>query len=138
NDMSVLRKVTGSGRYADVRMLKKRARQSGGKALENVRKYAPSRTSTYKLMGDYFWLVEKQGKAMKYWSRAIAEGERMGARPDLSRTCFEVGKRMLDPGSRYRKLNGIDANGYLEKAMTLFEEMGLERDLEDLKRFRDT
>lgn len=138
NDMSVLRKVTGSGRSADVQMLKKRARQSGGKALENVRKYAPSSTFTYKLMGDYFWLVEKQGKAMKYWSRAIVVGERMGARPDLSRTCFEVGKRMLDPGSRYRKLNGIDANGYLEKAVTLFEEMGLERDLEDLKRFRNT
>ena len=138
NDMSGLRKVMNSGSLVDVRALKKRARQSGGKVLENVRRYVPSGTLTYKLLGDYFWLVEKQGKAIKYWKRAIAEGERMGARPDLSRTYFEVGKRLLDPGSRYQKLNGIDADGYLEKALTLFAEMGLERDLDDLKRFRDT
>jgi len=138
NDLSALKKVTGLGRFADVRILKKRAWSSGRVALENVRKYAPSGTSVFKLMGDYYWLVEKQGKAMKCWSRAIADGERMGARPDLSRTCFEIGKRMLDPGSRYKKLNGITADGYLEKAEIMFAEMGLERDLEDLRQFRDT
>ena len=58
----------------------------------------------------------------------------MGARPDLSRTYFEVGKRLMEPHSKHKKLNGIDAHGYLKKARTLFEEMGLERDLDDLKK----
>ena len=44
------------------------------------------------------------------------------ARPDLSPTYFEVGKRMLEPQIKYRQLNGIDANGYLEKAGILFED----------------
>ncbi len=138
NDMSVLKKLIDSGSLAGVQTLKKRARQSGREALKSVCKYAPSGPFISKLAGDYYWLVEKQDKAMKYWSRAIAEGERMGARPDLSRTYFEVGTRMLDPGSRHQKLNGIAAAGYLEKAEILFTEMGLERDLEDLRQFRNT
>jgi hypothetical protein len=44
-----------------------------------------------------------------------------------------VGKRLLETGTKYKKLNGIDAKGYLEKAAVLFEEMGLERDLDNLK-----
>ncbi len=43
-------------------------------------------------------------------------GERLGARPDLSRTYFEVGKRLLEPQSKHKELNGIDPKGYLEKS----------------------
>ena len=85
-------------------------------------------------MGKYYWLISKQSKALKWWDKAIKEGERLGARPDLSRTYFEVGKRLLEPQSKYKELNGIDAKGYLEKAGTLFEGMGLERDLDELDR----
>ena len=81
-----------------------------------------------------FTSLEKQGKALKWWDKAIKEGERLGARPDLSRTYFEVGKRLLEPQSKYKKLNGIDAKGYLEKARVMFEEMGLEHDLDELDR----
>jgi len=44
-----------------------------------------------------------------------------------------VGKRLLEPHSKYKELNGIDAKDYLEKAGTMFEKMGLERDLDDLE-----
>ena len=43
---------------------------------------------------------------------------------------------MLEPQSKYKELNGIEAKGYLEKAGILFEEMGLERDLDDLDRLK--
>ena len=76
---------------------------------------------------------EKLGEPLEV-EKAIpaAEGERLGARPDLSRTYFEVGKRLLEPQSKHKQLNGIEAKGYLEKAGILFEEMDLERDLDDL------
>jgi hypothetical protein len=76
-------------------------------------------------------LIGKQSKALKWWSKAMEEGKRLGARPDLSRTYFEVGKRLLEPESRHKKLNGIDANGYLEKASTIFRELNLQRDLDE-------
>ena len=68
--------------------------------------------------------------------RPAAEGERLGVRPNLSSTYFEVGKRLLKPDSKYKQINGIDANGYLERVGKLFEEMGLERDLDDLERLK--
>jgi len=85
-------------------------------------------------LGAHYWLIGKQDKALKWWDKSIQEGERLAARPDLSRTYFEVGKRLLEPESKYKKLNGIDAKGYLAKARNMFKEMGLERDLDELER----
>jgi class 3 adenylate cyclase len=116
--------------------IRRNAYRSGKAALRNARKYAPYRTKIFRLMGLYYWLIGKQRKALKWWDKSIKEGERLGARPDLSRTYFEVGKRLLEPQSKYKQLNGIDAKGYLEKAERLFREMGLEHDLDELERVR--
>ena len=49
---------------------------------------------------------------------------------------MEVGKRLLEPQSNYRKLNGFTAQEYLAKAEKLFREMDLQWDLEQLERVR--
>ena len=85
-----------------------------------------------RLMGEYYWLIGKQKKALKWWDKAIKTGEAIGARPDLSRTYFEVGKSLLEPNSKYKELNGITAEEYLEKARTMFVEMDLQWDLDEL------
>ena len=131
-DIHLLKEAPGPQHEAKVRDYRSNAYQSGKAALKNSRKFVPYRTKILCLMGTYYWLIGKQGKAMKWWDRAIKEGERLGARPDLSRTYFEVGKRLLEPESKYKELNGIEAKGYLEKARIMFEEMGLERDLDEL------
>ncbi len=56
----------------------------------------------------------------------------LGARPDLARTYMEIGKRFLKKKSRYKELNGITAEEYLEKARELFQEMDLQWDLDEL------
>jgi len=96
------------------------------------KRYAPYRTCILRLIGDYYWIISKQSKALKLWGRSIQEGERLGARPDLSRTYFEVGRRLLEPHSKYKELNGIGARSYLEKAKAMFEDMDLQRDLDQL------
>ena len=40
----------------------------------------------------------------------------------------------MEPESKHKELNGIEAEAYLDKAGELFEEMGLERDLDELDR----
>jgi hypothetical protein len=79
-------------------------------------------------------LINKQKKAIKWWQRAIEEGERLDARLELSRSYFEVGKRLLEDKSKYRILNGIKAEDYLQKARVLFEEMDLQWELDELDR----
>lgn len=104
--------------------------------LRISRKAAKYRTVSYKLTGVYYWLINKQEKALKWWKKAIKEGERLGARLQLSRTYFEIGKRLLEPESKYNALNGIKPEEYLENAKKLFEEMGLQWDLNELDQVR--
>ena len=113
---------------------KRKAGKSGRKLLKVSKKAAQHRIESYKLTGVYFWLIEKQNKAIKWWHKAIDEGERIGARLELSRAYFEVGKHLLEAESKHDMLNGIKAEGYLEKARILFEDMDLQWDLDELGR----
>ena len=45
---------------------------------------------------------------------------------------MEIGKRFLEECSKYKELKGISEEGYLEKARTLFEEMVLQWDIDEL------
>jgi hypothetical protein len=137
-EIEQLKQAMQSDDGQEVAQLSKHTYRSGKLALHNSLRYAPYRTKIFRLMGEYYWQTGKQGKALKWWKKAIREGERLGARPDLSRTYFEVGKRLMETHSKNKKLNGIDAKGYLKKAGNLFEEMGLNRDLEELKAIRSS
>ena len=85
-------------------------------------------------MGRYCWFTDDQGEALKWWKNSIKEGERIGAKLELSRTYFEIGKRFHEKKSKYNALNGINADEYLEKARNIFEELNLVWDLDQLGR----
>jgi tetratricopeptide (TPR) repeat protein len=137
-DLSMLENAIMTAEKDDVWLYRNTARKSGNAVLSLARKkVAAERTESFKLMGRYYWLTGKQEKALKWWNKAMKEGARLNARPDLSRTYFEVAKRLLEPQRSYKTLNGIDAKGYLEKAQSLFEAMGLDRDMDDLERVRE-
>ena len=113
---------------------KQKAIGSGKKAVAASRKAAPERTEAYRWMGTSCWVNGKSKKALTWWNRSIREGVRLGARLELSRTYFEVGKHLIDPGAKFRGLNGVSAEQYLEKAKNLFEEMDLKWDLDELEK----
>ncbi|MBC2717814.1 MAG: AAA family ATPase [Desulfobacteraceae bacterium] len=117
---------------ADVAAFKMSALKAGKKMFVNTRKVARGVTETYKLMGVYYWLINKQKKALKWWRGSIKAGEQLGDRLELSRTYFEIGKRLLEPNSKYKELNNITADEYLEKARAMFEVMDLQWDLNEL------
>ena len=129
-----LKKIIHSDSSLDKNHAQKLAYKAGKNAVKNSRTYAPYRTKTFKVMGEYFWLIGKQTKALKWWGKAIKDGEHLNARIDLSRTYFEVGKRLLEPHSRYKQHNGVYAKDYLDKARAMFEEMDLQRDIDELDR----
>jgi len=133
-DLCLLEQAIVSNDKPDISSCRKKAYHSGKHALRNSAKNAIDRPEILTLMGLYWWLIGRQNRAIKWWRNSMKEGERLGARVELARTYMEVGKRLLKKGSRYRELNGIEAQGYLEKARVLFEEMGLQWDLEELHR----
>ena len=113
---------------------RKKIAKSSKLLLKVSRKGAQHRTESYKLTGVYYWLINNQKKAIKWWHKAIEEGKRLGAHLELSRTYFEIGKRLLEPQSKYGMLDGIRADDYLQMARVFFEEMDLQWDLDELSR----
>ena len=120
------------GDHSEIRKNQRIALKSGKLAVKNSKKTAIERTEIYRHMGTYFWLVKKQKRALKWWDKSINEGKYLGARVELSRTYMEVGRRLLEPKSKYKKHNGIKAYEYLSKAKSMFEEMELQWDLDEL------
>ena len=85
-------------------------------------------------MGTYYWTINEHEKALGRWHRAVQEGERLGARPQLARLYFEVGRCLLEEKGKHMKLNGLKGEAYLEKARALFEEMKMESCLDEIDR----
>jgi class 3 adenylate cyclase/tetratricopeptide (TPR) repeat protein len=113
---------------------RKEALRSSKMLLKVSKKAAQHRVEAHKLRGVYYWMINNQKKALKWWHKAVKEGERLSANLELSRTYFEIGRRLLEAESQHKMLNEIRAETYLEKAKVMFKEMDLQWDLEELER----
>ncbi|MDJ0876326.1 MAG: hypothetical protein QNJ02_13735, partial [Desulfobacterales bacterium] len=133
-DLYRLREETRNGMKTGAPKYHEKALRSCRAFVRQTRKVAQHRTEALRMMGDYFWLNQNAKQALKWWRKSIREGQRLGARLELARTYFEVGRRLLDDRSPYASLDGTEAPAYLKKARTAFESMGLERDLDKLCR----
>jgi class 3 adenylate cyclase/tetratricopeptide (TPR) repeat protein len=112
------------------------AKKSGKRALKNSAKYALDRTEILRMMGLYWWFIGGQTRAIRFWNHSIKVAERFGANVQLAKTYMEIGQRLSEKTSRFRKLNSISAEEYLEKAKSLFEKFGLESEFEKLDKLK--
>ena len=109
------------------------ARSWGKKSLKVCSNFISDRVEVMRHTGTFHWLTGKKHIALKWWRLSVKKGEAFNMKPELSRTYFEIGKRLSEPNSPYKELNGISATEYLNKAKTMFEEMDLQWDLEQLE-----
>jgi class 3 adenylate cyclase/tetratricopeptide (TPR) repeat protein len=115
------------GKYAQ------EARSCGKKSMKVSKNFKSDRVEAMRHMGTFCWLTGRKRDALKWWHLSIETGEAFNMKPELSRTYFEIGKRLSAPDSPYKELNAISATEYLNKAKTMFEEMDLQWDLEQLE-----
>jgi hypothetical protein len=106
-------------------------RRSRSRALGAVAKVASRRPQVYRLAGREAWLRGGESAAARWWARALAEAERLGARPELARTLHEIAIRL--PGPR-RGPDGRSGGECFAAASVLYRELHLDRDLERLER----
>jgi hypothetical protein len=133
-DVERLEESLRSNNKLNIVKYRQKARKNCKNILKTSKKYAPLRSAVFRLTGTFYWLINKQNEAVKFWIEAISESERVGARPDLARTYMEIGKRFLEDKSRYKKLDGIRVEEYLEKAREMFLVMDLQWDLDVLEK----
>jgi class 3 adenylate cyclase/tetratricopeptide (TPR) repeat protein len=131
--IACLEEAVNIGDNPRIRQLARESWKWGMQAMKASKKFKRDRVEVLRLLGTYSWLTKKFRKALKWWAASVETGERLKMMLDLSRTYFEIGKRLSEPNSPYRELNGINAAEYLNKAKTMFEKMDLQRELEQLE-----
>ena len=114
--------------------LRKKADRSISRMTKNARKVACDLPEALKIQGVFFWIVGQHRKAMQSWQNSVRLCEQMGARVELSRVFLEVGQRLAETGSRYHEFGGSNAGMLTQKARSLFEELTLTCDLDELER----
>jgi len=107
--------------------LRRRAAQAGRRALSLARKVAWERPVTLRLLGRGAWLAGRRDHALRRWSAAIAEAERMGMQPELGRIWLDAGQRLARDG-KGRSLRDCDAQACLARADAIFRRLGLAED----------
>lgn len=116
--------------------LKAKALKACRKLIQTTKKAAQHRTEAYRLKGGYYAVIQKHDRALKWLRKSIHEGERLGAKLELSRTYFEMGKLLWRLEGEPPPETDSQGNDYLAKAEALFAAMGLRWDLDQLGRFR--
>ncbi|MFC2155523.1 protein kinase [Acidobacteriota bacterium] len=135
-DLTTLEEAVKRGSRAEIALLQKKIFFSVKAAAENAAKFAPVKPEIFRLIGSVFWVTGRQKKALKWWNKSIKAGKHIAARPEVARTYVEVGKRLLEKGSKFRELAGIPAVEYPRKARLLFEDMELAWDIKELDKVK--
>ena len=137
-DVHCLKESIKNGKHAQMEEFQRNAIRSIRSLQKVARRVAYHRTDSYRLTGAYYWMINKREKALRQWHRAVQVGERVGARPQLARVYFEVGRCLVQEKGNHMKLDGLKGEAYLEKARALFEEMKMKSCLEEIDRLVET
>ena len=103
--------------------------------LSATNKVNCTKTEAFRFRAIYYQLSGKPGKAFRYYRKSIDFATWYGARLELSRTYFELGKFLSDPMNKRKQFEGLSGKDYLEKAKSMFEEMDLQWDLNEYKKY---
>ena len=120
----------------DSRGVRRAARKSTKRAVTMIKRYAADAVEALRLRGAYFWLTGRKRKAAASYALALEKGKVLGAKLELSRTYFEVGRRLASDVPGLGSYLPKSSREYLEEAESLFLEMELEWDLSRLREFR--
>jgi hypothetical protein len=135
-DVLLLEQALARQESGAIRAARRRFRQDLRPALRTAAKMARTRTETYRLIGSHHWLVGHTRRAERWWRSSLAEGERLGARPELARTHLEIARRLQMSSGGPAELCGLDAGGHLDRAQELFSKLDLAWDLDQVERLR--
>jgi len=105
--------------------------------IKHAKKARKNLTEAYRLHANVFWLLNKPAGAFKNFKKSIKAGITYDCKLELSRTYFEAGKFLRDPKNKKESLNGMNGTEYLLKAKAMFEDMNLQWDLEEYKKYTE-
>jgi serine/threonine protein kinase/tetratricopeptide (TPR) repeat protein len=118
--------AAAGGGAKEVRQL----RRLGRRMARNSRKVAPERTEVYRLLGILDWTRGRRGRALRWWTKSLAEGRRLGASLELAWTYREAGLSLKEEEEKAGRRLEIERQGAIDllaEADALFAGMDLPR-----------
>jgi len=106
------------------------AQRCAQRAVATSARICRERPEALRLAARLEWQRGKRTRAIKTWRHAIAEANRMGARPELGRICMDVGRHLSERGDTTTTIDGLNARAWLQRAQEVFSELELAWDLE--------
>ncbi len=119
-----------AGDQATARTHRAALRKSIAPALRSAGKVAFRTTEVLRLAGRAQRALGRPRRALRYFDRSVALGERLGARPETARTYAVIADFLRTSGGRLR---GRDADAWRARAREEFDALGLLTDLERLE-----
>jgi class 3 adenylate cyclase/tetratricopeptide (TPR) repeat protein len=106
------------------------------RAIKHSKMVPNNLIESQRIIGNVLWMTGHKKSAIAHYLKSISEAERVNGRLELSRTFFELGKRISGNGGTM-KVNGLSGREYLDTARTMFLEMNLVFDLQELERLNN-
>jgi class 3 adenylate cyclase/tetratricopeptide (TPR) repeat protein len=114
---------------------RKRLIKATKQLIKQSQKARANLTEAYRLHAIACCFLNKPVAAVKNFKRSIQAGTSYGAKLELSRTYFEIGKFLRDPKSKRERINGMNGTEFLVKAKAMFKEMNLNWDLAEYEKY---
>ncbi len=131
-DLAQLRQVLQKGDSNTINTFTRQTIRMSKQITTMAARLAYERTETFRLIGSLFYLTRQYHKAKKWLLKSIAEGKRLNARIELSRTYLVVGEYLSRMENRSETLDGLSSMNYMEMAREMFREMDLQWDLDQI------
>ncbi len=104
------------------------------KLVKKGKKIAIHHSEACRVAGTAFWILGRQRRALAFWQEGLREADQVGWRVEAGRLAMEIGRRLSEPGSHHKTLDGKSPEHYLLRAKETFTDLRLERDLAEVER----
>jgi class 3 adenylate cyclase/tetratricopeptide (TPR) repeat protein len=106
-----------------------------GKLIKASKHVFSNLTEAYRLRALAYWHLNRQSKAFRNFEKALEISEQHGARPEFARTCFEVGKCLMESKSQRNIVLSKNGSEYLLMGKSMFQELGLKWDMKQYEKY---
>lgn len=106
-----------------IRIQKKKLRRQIRTMLHYAGKIASDRTEIYRLVGTFHWLCGTPQKALEWWQKSIAEGEKIGTVIEVENTSKEITHRVNESNHAYNPVDERRFDTYRNIAKQLIEKV---------------
>lgn len=128
-----LKAAIADGNRGKIASCRKQALSACRAMVKSSKKAASYRTEALRILGSCYAMTGRNRNAIKWWEKSLVEGERLGARLEVARTCFEIGRNLSHRFRGRKLLKGKAGAEYLERAEGMFKDMKLEWDLSKIE-----